>query len=120
LVIALLVIVASVGGGAFASCEPVGHAQGRIMVNDNYTSGTSRVPFDPDDPAYGLVPNPQWTTLRVGDIVTLSRRGRLTPSPYEVGKIMGIEGALARVRWKDRQDRDFELRYLVKVRGKSL
>lgn len=85
------------------------------MVNDNHHSRGPRMPFEPDDPGYRLRPNPAWRKLQVGDMVRPNLRGRRLPAPPRHGKIMGIEDQIANVRWQDRSESAFQLRYLVKV-----
>ena len=74
------------------------------MVNDNYHPGGPRVPFDPDDP--NLLHRPRPGDLQVGDAVRGSG-GQ--------GKILDIQGDVARVRWQARSETRVELHHLAKA-----
>lgn len=89
------------------------------MVNENYHARGARMPFEPADPAFQLQPDPQWPDLRVGDIVKPNIRARRRQvEPVRVGRIMEIAGELARVRWQDRSEEEFQLPYLIKIKTK--
>jgi hypothetical protein len=84
------------------------------VVNDNFHAGGPRVPSESDDPARRLRRSRGWRDLRVGDLVRANRRRGADP-PGRRGRIMGIDGETARVRWEDRSETPFPLSYLVNV-----
>jgi hypothetical protein len=92
--------------------------EGAVVINENFARGRSRLPSEPDGPAYLPKEHPAWRSLQVGDVVKVYYTDRSVFEEQQPGVILGIVMEAATIRWMDRSvtPTPVSLRTLVKVK----